>query len=204
MISHRDLLHLFERLFRRAELKLRMSEGFHPKPKVSFPSALALGIEGLDEVVELELVAALDLEELGDRVQMHAPCGLTVRGVTECGQQEKKAQAECLHYELSVPPQDSLRLAKAVEQLLASPQYMISRDDKSEPIDARKDLADLSLRGDVLRFGLWATRNRSVRPREILEILGLGHLEQSGTYLTRSQVDLQTANSIATQEMETS
>ena len=43
-----------------AALKLSMTEGFHPKPRIGFPSALALGVEGLDEVVEIELAEELD------------------------------------------------------------------------------------------------------------------------------------------------
>ena len=41
-----------ERLFRRAGLALSFSEGFHPKPRMTFPLALAVGIEGVDEVME--------------------------------------------------------------------------------------------------------------------------------------------------------
>jgi len=48
-ISHRDLASLWERLLRRAALKLSMTEGFHPKPRVAFPSALALGVESQDD-----------------------------------------------------------------------------------------------------------------------------------------------------------
>ena len=55
LIGHRDLMRCLERLFRRAGLALAMSQGFHPKPRVTFPLALAVGIEGLDEVMELEL-----------------------------------------------------------------------------------------------------------------------------------------------------
>ncbi|HBO42708.1 MAG TPA: hypothetical protein DD670_01970 [Planctomycetaceae bacterium] len=47
LIGHRDLVRVMERLFRRAELPLGMSQGFHPKPRMSFPTALALGIGGL-------------------------------------------------------------------------------------------------------------------------------------------------------------
>ena len=43
LISHRDLMRAWERLFRRAGVALSMSEGFHPKPRMSFPSALAVG-----------------------------------------------------------------------------------------------------------------------------------------------------------------
>ena len=42
-ISHLDLIRTMERLFRRAGLQLGMSEGFHPKPRMSFPSALNVG-----------------------------------------------------------------------------------------------------------------------------------------------------------------
>jgi uncharacterized protein (DUF2344 family) len=42
-----------ERLFRRAGLALKMSEGFHPKPRLSFPLPMAVGTTGLDEVREV-------------------------------------------------------------------------------------------------------------------------------------------------------
>jgi len=63
-IGHMDLARLWERLVRKAGLAIALTEGFHPKPKISCPSALALGIEGLDEAVELELTDAIDLTNL--------------------------------------------------------------------------------------------------------------------------------------------
>src|SRR5690349_4708135 len=53
-ISHRDLIRLWERLFRRAGVALSMTEGFHPKPRMNFPSALAVGIAGTDEMLEVD------------------------------------------------------------------------------------------------------------------------------------------------------
>ncbi|HEX3724775.1 MAG TPA: TIGR03936 family radical SAM-associated protein, partial [Pirellulales bacterium] len=46
LLGHRDLLRAWERLLRRTGLELRMSAGFHPRPKINFPSALAVGIAG--------------------------------------------------------------------------------------------------------------------------------------------------------------
>ncbi len=54
-ISHRDLIRLWERLLRRCGVALSMTEGFHPKPRLNFPSALAVGIAGADELLELDL-----------------------------------------------------------------------------------------------------------------------------------------------------
>ena len=64
LISHRDLVRTIERLFRRAGVAVSLSEGFHPKPRMMFPSALAVGIDGLDEVLEVDLADALEPDEL--------------------------------------------------------------------------------------------------------------------------------------------
>ncbi len=62
LIGHRDLMRCMERLFHRAGLPLSFSEGFHPKPRMTFPLALAVGIEGNDEVMELELAETITAE----------------------------------------------------------------------------------------------------------------------------------------------
>ena len=80
-ISHRDLARLWERLLRRARLELSMTEGFHPKPRVSFPSALALGIEGLDEVVEIDLAEEISVSDLLQRLSEDNQPGLRIRSV---------------------------------------------------------------------------------------------------------------------------
>ena len=54
-LSHHDLMRLFERALRRRGLPLRMTEGHNPDPVVAFPTALGLGIESLDEILEFEL-----------------------------------------------------------------------------------------------------------------------------------------------------
>ena len=90
LIGHRDLVRSLERLFRRAGLRLAMSEGFHPKPRMSFPSALALGIEGLDEVMELQLAEPCTAEELLERLESHEIPGLSFRSVEVLSPQSPK------------------------------------------------------------------------------------------------------------------
>ena len=54
-ISHLDLMRLFMRAMRRAELPLKMSEGFSPHPKLSFKRALKLGVESQQEEASIIL-----------------------------------------------------------------------------------------------------------------------------------------------------
>ena len=53
--SHRDVARMWERALRRAELPVAYTEGFTPRPKVSFGLALPTGHESVAEYLDLEL-----------------------------------------------------------------------------------------------------------------------------------------------------
>jgi len=53
--SHLDLVRVLPRILRRAGLALFYSQGFHPKPEMTFAPALSLGISSLDEHVDVKL-----------------------------------------------------------------------------------------------------------------------------------------------------
>lgn len=54
-ISHHDLMRLFERAFRRANIPIKYSEGFNPQPRLSIANPLALGIASGGEYMDIEL-----------------------------------------------------------------------------------------------------------------------------------------------------
>jgi radical SAM-linked protein len=63
-VSHHDLMHVFERIFRRADLPIPTSQGFNPRPRMWFAMPLALGIVGLREVLEFEVAASLSVDDV--------------------------------------------------------------------------------------------------------------------------------------------
>jgi len=189
-ISHRDLARTMERLVRRAGLVLRMSEGFHPKPKLAFPSALAVGIAGVAEVMELELACPADPGEVATRLNAQAPPGLTVSHVQSLAAGQGKARIRTMTYQFPVPPERRPQVEQAIEQLLADSTLWIQRDDRSEPVNMRADLESLAWCDDAVRFRIRAAQQASLRPRDVLQALGLADLEQQGHFLTRSEVEL--------------
>ena len=80
-IGHRDLVRTFERALRRSGLELKLSEGFHPKAKLSFPLALGVGIEGRQEVMEVEFDQPIAADQLLATLQAQGPRGLDVTHV---------------------------------------------------------------------------------------------------------------------------
>ncbi len=209
LISHRDLARTFERLFRRVGIQLGMSEGFHPKAKLSFPSALSLGICGADEIIDVELVDAASFDDLFERLNASAPSGLVINSTRLLEPNEKKAKPQRMHYSISIPPARRAELQTSIDHLLAQSTFPIAREGSDKPVDVRAGLAQLELADGALRYSLFTTppakkgghfvvvnQAASVRPREVLQALGLDGLEDEGYYLTRTAVELPPPNDL--------
>ena len=190
-LSHLDLVRTSERLFRRAGWALRMSEGFHPKPRMSFPSALAVGVAGRREVLELELVEQRSSAQLLAAVRRHLPAGLAFESMETVAAGTRKAVARRLVYEIPVRPEQRLpETAARIQNLLAQPAVWVARPNRNVSTNIRAFVQQLELAGNRLRICLRLTDRGSARPREILQTLGLDDLEQQGCFLTRVDVQL--------------
>lgn len=190
LISHRDLMRTWERLFRRAGVVLAMTEGFHPKPKMMFPSALAVGIEGQEEVLEIELADRHDGEELARALREQAPSGLEIRQLELLGEGSPKARVQSVTFAVGVPEELVDDVQRRLTWLMAQSSYTVSREGRKSPLDLRPLIESLSLDGDRLRMRLRVDGDGSARPREVLAALGLADVESHGLVLAREQVEL--------------
>jgi radical SAM family uncharacterized protein/radical SAM-linked protein len=84
-LSHLDVIRALPRSFRRLELPLFYSQGFHPKPDMKFGPALSLGVASLCEVVDMKIAADLDPTALLDALSEGAQSGLRFVGGAELG-----------------------------------------------------------------------------------------------------------------------
>ncbi len=189
-IGHRDLARALERLFRRAGLALGMSEGFHPKPRMSFPSALAVGVEGRDEVVEVELAEALPAETLAARLNAHTLPGLEFTSVELLAPQARKGRLRWATYEIAVPADLRTETAARIERLLAAPRPAPFGPHEPPEARLRATLEELSLADGVLRMRLLAGQPGCAGPRDVLAALGLEDLLRQGARLVRTGVEL--------------
>ncbi|MEM7759731.1 MAG: TIGR03936 family radical SAM-associated protein, partial [Cyanobacteria bacterium P01_A01_bin.40] len=73
LISHLDLVRLFDRAIRRAALPISFTGGYHPGPKISIANALSLGITSNGEIVDFELTEYVDIDEFRTRLAAQLP-----------------------------------------------------------------------------------------------------------------------------------
>lgn len=208
LVSHIDLLHVFERLLRRAEVPFAFTQGFHPKPNLVFAQALALGVVGLCEVVDLELREPVPAEEILNRLNRQAPPGLLFLNATLLNRKSSLAVRRAfyrlpLRDEAHIPvggadeadrkncPKPPADLPERCAALLAQPRCVVERlRPQRRLIDIRPYFCDIAVAGAALTMALWITPDGAARPEEVVRALGLSALLDAGAVLERTHLEL--------------
>ena len=107
-MSHLDLMRLFQRAFKRAELPLTHTQGFNPRPSVSIALPLSVGVESGCELLDFDLDGeAVTCDEILARLNGVLVDGVRVLKVYDNGGKIKNlALLSCqvlLEYDSGVP-----------------------------------------------------------------------------------------------------
>ncbi len=77
-LGHLEMVNIFLRALKRAEIPVIFSQGFHPKPKISFDDPLPIGIESEQEFFTLSVPGFVRPEDVIRRLNAHLPDGLAI------------------------------------------------------------------------------------------------------------------------------
>lgn len=189
-ISHRDLARVWERLLRRANLQMAFSEGFHPKPRINFPSALALGVEALEELVELEIVGEFDLKDIEANITAQMPEGMALISLESPEYGLGKARVIAATYRIAIPTEQKPTVEDNWAELKAAGRIEAAREKKTYVQEVEEEHFDVWFEDGFLAFSIPNSQSGSLRPSELLEQLGLGELLESGAVLQRCKVEM--------------
>lgn len=76
-LSHLELIKTMERAFRRMRLPMAFSNGFNPKPKISYAAPLPVGVESECDFLDVELTEKVDIVEMMKNQKEFLPKGLS-------------------------------------------------------------------------------------------------------------------------------
>ena len=84
-ISHLDLMRLFQRALRRANLPVAISQGFSPHLKISIKRALKLGVESMDEMLTVQMSGPIDDALFTESLNSNLPEGVKIINAKRIG-----------------------------------------------------------------------------------------------------------------------
>jgi radical SAM-linked protein len=189
LLSHHDLMRCFERILRRAELPFKSTAGFHPTPRIVFALALPLGVDALDEVVEIEFTRACESEDVLRSLRAQAPLGLHFVSAV-CVPMKTTAIPRRAVYRLAIPESRRESVAARCAELLAQDKVWVSRlKPGPKRLNIRPYLRSLTVDA-FLTFDLWVTQTGTARADELVKLIDVADLLEDGAVLERTTVEL--------------
>ena len=183
-LGHLDILRTFERAIRRADLPIAFSSGFNPRERISFASALPVGVTGSREPATIELTLPLEPHEIIQRLNEKLPPGIQLHTAELIADENSRDVMNALdraEVEVTCLVSDETKLdelSAAVTELMLKSELVVrrEREKKVKMVDIRPYLHRIDLLGIeenrlkmVILFSLGA--EGSARPAEVVEFL---------------------------------
>jgi len=118
-ISHLDLMRLWERALRRADIPVSYSQGFNPHPKISLAAPLAIGVSSEGEVMDLWLRRRVSSYFFVKMVSEQLPSGIGILRVEQVALTLPSLQSRMRQAEYRVEVETD-KGAEEVEEVLRS------------------------------------------------------------------------------------
>ena len=168
--GHLEMVNLFLRAFRRAGIDVRYTEGFHPKPKVSFSDPLPIGMESEGEVFDIWIPKHMTLDGVSEKVNSELPMGLRVAAVRVAEGRLAHLRSESDRFSVTHP--DPLFTEDWLHAFQAAEHYIVEKPDRKGRLQKR-DLKDMVLKIDVispasLEIVIRTVPGKTLRPGDIL------------------------------------
>jgi radical SAM-linked protein len=168
--GHLELVNIILRALKRADIEVKFSEGFHPKPKVSFDNPLPVGIESLKERFIVTVPDHIRPQAVMDGLNAHLPAGLIITHCELAPQKMPMSRHQLVRYQVTLK-EDLLDEAKlnAFKHRSEAPIRLMSPKGKLKKLDL-KAIVDSSelVNARQLKFTLRSEPGKSVRPFDIL------------------------------------
>jgi radical SAM-linked protein len=184
--SHRDVARIWERSLRRSQIPIAYTEGFSPRPKLSFGLALSTGYESLGEYLDVNLregaagSADLVVGEVPSRLAAGLPDGIDVQAVVPLapGAESLQQTVTSCTWHIEVGGVGPAAVERTIGEALAAAELPLTRERKGRTVtdDVRPAIVEARVlgpadgrrgSGTMIEVEL-ATQPRALRPAELV------------------------------------
>ncbi len=195
-VSHLDMMRFWERVLRRAQVRVSYSEGFTPHAQIAMAAPLSVGMTGLAELIDIFLAEPLVASDLRSRLEAKIPIGMAIVDVAEVPLLDPSLQSlvRAVVYELTLSDDaDANQVEARVADLIAADSFPWEhkREKQTKRYDLRPLVYELRLErrpaANVLMARLRAEESGTGRADQLAAALGISdqiaHIERTGLVL---------------------
>ena len=168
--GHLELVNIFQRALKRAGIGVRFSEGFHPKPKISFDDPLPVGIESQQERFTISAPDDVRPRQVKDLLNLHLPAGLVISDCLLASKKTQRDQHRRIRYRVDLA--EGHFDAELLKDFKERPNFTIilsGRKGKLKKIDLKDIVVKSELRNaGHLELTLQTEPGKTVRPFDVL------------------------------------
>jgi radical SAM family uncharacterized protein/radical SAM-linked protein len=197
-LSHLETASALERGIRQGGVSFVYSEGFHPQPRMSFASALPVGVQSLAEYADIQVENPEgDREEMIRRINSFLPLGMEILEAEEISFQDPSLFdiISGYRYEMFLAGESGEEDLK-IRDFLESESFVITKNKRGKSLqrDIRPLVAGLSYDrlNRLVRLTIRLREGGGVKPEEILTgVLGLDGTAAKKALIVRTEAVFQ-------------
>lgn len=146
-VSHLDIMRCMTRAVRRADIPLWYTEGFNPHPYLNFLQPMPLGVEGLNEPLDIRIEGEISDKEIMDKLNAVLPVGIKVTKVTQ--PYMKSNDLAFAEYEIYFEKEENLtdKLTKAMDSGVLS-------CEKMGKVNGRKRVKEVNVSENIKKYSI--------------------------------------------------
>lgn len=181
-LSHLDLTRAWSRAVGASGLPVSYTQGFNPRPKLSFGPPLPVGTTGESEFVEMEFSRSAEASGIEERLEGRLPAGIVIAGVTPMrSRMSASAEACAAEYEIgNLSALDGLtedELSRREAELRSTERAEIEKGEGTREVRPAVRILSLEIlegRPVRLRTVLALGQEGSLRPVDLVRLLSRG------------------------------
>lgn len=196
-IGHLDVMRYFQKLFRRAGIPVKYSEGFSPHPILSFSTPLPLGAESFGEYADVELVETVSSQEAIERMKACSVPEIEILSFKMLDEREENAMASVYAASYIVCPREvpssDINFDAELVRLMSQDELLVTKTTKKN--ETTFDILPLIFEYEVLNAAKYETKlllkagsTNHIKPELVYEAIYKANgmiLPERGLYIKR-------------------
>ena len=166
-LGHLEMVSVFVRAIKRADIEVKFTRGYHPKAKISFQDTLPLGMESLEEVFTISVPGDADDNAIISRLNRELPRGLKVYAIRK---ELKKKDASVIRYTVTLKDGDFEK--SKIDRFLKADFWDFQKTGKKgriKALDLKKMVETIVISSEKeLSLLLKKDSGRTIRPADVV------------------------------------